>query len=150
MSLSSFPKNDSQMFLSINTGIHFSFSKYNAKCVTLFCSTLSRIAKLWFTYCNVFLLWWQTDSVGVNTHIRTYAGSWPQSGPMATLSQIPWQDIDQSESRWRTNALAGMKPFLLKLFSWYRRAKHSGVTFFRIIPDITGPQSARQCQPRLW
>ena len=92
------------------------------------------------------VLWWQTDSVGVNTHIRTYDGSWPHCRPMASSTHVRWEDSSQSESRWRTNELAGMKPFLLKLFSWYCRAKHSDATFFRIISDITGPQS-RQTMP---
>ena len=86
--------------------------------------------------------WWQTDSVGANTHIRTYTGSWPQHGAMASLSQVRWEDSSQLESSRRTNGLAEMKPFLLKLFSWYRRAEHSGVTFLRIISDITGPDKA--------
>ena len=45
--------------------------------------------------------WWQTDSVGVNTHIRTYSGSWPQYGPMASLSHVRWEESNQSESSWR-------------------------------------------------
>ena len=87
------------------------------------------------------VLWWQTDSVGVNTQIRTYYGSWPHCRPMASSTHVRWEDSSQSESRWRTNELAGMKPFLLKLFSWYCRADHSGVTFFRIISDITRPDN---------
>ena len=65
---------------------------------------------------------------------------------MAALSRIRWQDGSQSERSWRPNCLAGMKPFLLKLFSWYCWAEHCGVTFCRIISDITGPQS-RQTMP---